>query len=76
MLERFEQRNREMREGHPRILRDATHVLGGSGVGLLLYPALRREAGTLGCALILRSAAVHLYADAGKPSAGGISQRA
>jgi hypothetical protein len=68
MFERLERRNREVWEGHSRILEDVTHVIGGIGVGLLLYPILRRQAKPLAWSLLLLSTALHAYADTVEPS--------
>jgi hypothetical protein len=68
MLERIEQRTREIWEGHPRILEDVTHVIGGIGLGMLLYPVLRHQSKPLAFTLILLSAGLHVYADMVKPS--------
>lgn len=67
MLGRLEARNREIWEGHPRMLEDITHVLGGIGLGLLLYPVLRRQSKLLAYSLVLISTGLHLYADTVKP---------
>lgn len=41
---------------------DSAHVLGGIGVGLLIYPSVHRSARTLGWALVGLSSLMHLYA--------------
>jgi hypothetical protein len=74
MLKRIEQRNQEIWKGHSTILSDATHVIGGIGLGLLLYPVLERRAKSLGWMMTLISSAMHFYADLVKPTEAG-SQR-
>jgi hypothetical protein len=63
MLNRLEQRNREVWAGHSRTLADLTHVIGGAGIGLLLHPAMRRRSKPVGWSLVLLSTALHFYAD-------------
>lgn len=75
MLERLERRNREIWEGHPRMLEDVTHVLGGIGLGLLLYPVLRGRIKVLGYACLLISTALHFYADTVKPARTPLGRR-
>jgi len=70
MLTQVERRNRELWEGHSRVLADATHVLGGLGLGLLLHPTKRGATRPVGWALVLLSTAVHIYADMVKPNGG------
>lgn len=68
MLERMERRNRQVWEGHPRSFEDFTHVLGGVGLGLLLYGLVRPSARRLGWLMVGLSAALHVYAATHKPS--------
>jgi hypothetical protein len=75
MLERLEERNREVWSGHSTILEDVTHVVGGIGVGMLLYPTLARRAKSLGWAMLLVSTAMHFYADLRKPSGNAVERR-
>lgn len=67
MLQRLEERNREIWEGHPRMLQDIAHVLGGVGLGLLLYPVLLRASKSIGYTMLLLSTGAHFYADTVKP---------
>jgi hypothetical protein len=67
MLKEIEQRNQEIWAGHSRMLEDMTHVIGGIGIGILLYPALRCQQKPLGYTLLLISTALHCYADTVKP---------
>jgi hypothetical protein len=76
ILNRIGRRNDEVWEGHSRVLEDLTHTLGGAGVGLVLYPAVRRRSKALGWSLILLSTALHLYADVVKPRQTALRQRA
>jgi hypothetical protein len=55
-------------KGHSRVLEDVTHVIGGIGLGMLLYPALRHRSKALAYILVLLSTALHFYADTVKPS--------
>jgi len=68
MLREIEQRNQEIWEGHSRMLEDVTHVMGGIGIGILLYPALRCQHKPLAYTLLLLSTALHCYADTVKPA--------
>lgn len=43
-------------------LENTAHVIGGIGVGLLIYASVRRSARTLGWALVGLSSLLHLYA--------------
>jgi hypothetical protein len=63
MLNRLEKRNRKMWKGHSHMLEDATHVIGGAGLGLLLYPSVRRRSRSLAYGLLVLSTALHVYAD-------------
>ena len=62
MLEQIEKADRQMWEGHSRVLEDVTHMLGGVGLGLLAYSALRKNARPVGYALMGLSVLLHLYA--------------
>jgi len=75
MLNSLERRNRDIWEGRSHTFEDLTHVIGGAGVGLLLYPALRNRPKAVGWSLILLSTALHLYADIAKPRPTGLRQR-
>ncbi len=79
MLKRIDKRNQALWRGHSSLLEDATHVLGGVGIGLLLQPAVRgaRKSGggrtkSVGWSLIAMSTAMHVYADMVKPSKRGL----
>jgi hypothetical protein len=67
MLRRLNQRNEAIWEGHPRVLEDLTHVIGGIGLGLLLYPIVRQRTKLIGYSMLLMSTALHFYADTVKP---------
>ena len=71
----LEQRNREIWEGHSRILEDVTHTLGGIGLGLVLYPATRRSYKAIGYTLLLASTALHFYADMTGPKSARLVDR-
>ena len=62
MIEKVENAERSLWEGHTHVLEDATHMLGGVGLGLLLYSRLPREARNIGFALVGVSLLMHLYA--------------
>lgn len=77
MLNLLEQRNREIWKGHPTILEDLTHSLGGIGLGLLLYPSTRKPFKAVGYSLVLAATAMHFYADMTRTSkAAGVVDRA
>ncbi len=61
MLTKLEELDRQVWEGR-RVLEDTTHVLGGAGVGLLIYSTVARWARPLGYALLGLSFLLHLYA--------------
>jgi len=65
IVQRLEQRNREIWRDHSTFLEDITHVVGGVGIGLLLSPVLRK-AKPVGWAMVLASTALHFYADTNK----------
>ncbi|MGH2461147.1 MAG: hypothetical protein ACRDIY_20000 [Chloroflexota bacterium] len=62
MLEKIARRDNEIWAGHSRIFEDATHVVGGAGIGLLMCQALSGRSREVGFALIGISAALHVYA--------------
>jgi hypothetical protein len=62
MLERIEERNRAVWAGHPRTLEDATHTIGGMGIGFLLCSAVGDRGRPLGIALVVASVLLHVYA--------------
>ncbi|MCL5959340.1 MAG: hypothetical protein M1358_08480 [Chloroflexi bacterium] len=62
MLNKLEEMDRQVWDAHPRMLEDVTHVLGGAGVGLLVYSAVARWARPIGYTLLGMSFFLHLYA--------------
>lgn len=62
MLERIVRRNDEIWAGHGRVFEDATHVVGGIGIGLLMCSSLGGSSRRLGFAMVAISAALHGYA--------------
>ena len=69
MWKRVQALNEEVWEGHSHTFEDATHAIGGAGIGLLLCSALRDRRQSIGFALIALSALLHLYAYIAKPVA-------
>ncbi len=67
MMERIEARNRAIWEGHTRVFENATHAIGGIGLGFLLCSAVGERARTYGFALVAVSALLHVYAFATAP---------
>jgi hypothetical protein len=61
MLRQLDELDRQVWDGR-HMLEDVTHVLGGIGVGLLVYSRVARWARPLGFALLGLSALLHLYA--------------
>lgn len=72
MLDRLEEMNRLIWEGHTRVLEDTTHVIGGIGLGLLAYPLAGERARPLAALMIGLSAALHLYAFVTSPAATAV----
>ncbi len=73
MLARLEEMDRQVWEGH-RLLEDITHVLGGAGVGLLIYSSVARWARPIGYILMGMSVLLHLYALMAMPMRLGAKQ--
>lgn len=67
MWERAVEINNRVWEDHSHTFEDATHVIGGAGIGLLLCSTLRDRQQSIGFALIALSALLHLYAYLAKP---------
>jgi hypothetical protein len=59
MWNKLERRNRELWRGHSHTFQDLTHVIGGAGLGLLLYPPLRKRSKAVGWSLLLISTGLH-----------------
>lgn len=69
MLQQLEQRNREVWSGHPTMLEDFAHVIGGFGLGLMFASMVtEKQARPVAWAMILTSAGIHCYADMVKPA--------
>jgi hypothetical protein len=62
MMERIEERNRTVWEGHTRLFEDATHVVGGIGLGFLLCSPVGDRARAFGFGLLATSFLLHVYA--------------
>lgn len=62
MFQYLEKLNEEVWAGHSTVLEDATHAVGGIGVGLLVCSTLSGSRKTVGLVLIAASIALHLYA--------------
>lgn len=62
MLEQVENAERSVWGSHTHLLEDTTHVVGGIGLGLLLYSVLPKEARNVGFGLLALSALGHVYA--------------
>jgi hypothetical protein len=68
MLERIEERNRAVWDGHTRTFEDVTHTIGGMGLGFLLCSAIGDRARPLGYALVFASFLLHVYAYVTSPA--------
>jgi hypothetical protein len=73
MMERIETRNRAVWEGHTRLFEDATHVIGGVGLGFLLCSSAGDRARWFGFGLLAMSVLLHVYAYVTSP-AGAMRQ--
>jgi hypothetical protein len=62
MMERIEERNRAVWDGHTHLFEDATHVIGGIGLGFLLGSSVGDRARAFGFGLLAASALLHVYA--------------
>ena len=62
MIEQVESAERSLWEGHTHVLEDVTHMVGGVGLGLLLYSSVPRDARNIGFVLVAASLLMHLYA--------------
>lgn len=62
VIDYLEAMNDQVWAGHSRMLEDATHALGGIGIGLVACSAFDGSTRNAGYALMALSGALHLYA--------------
>ncbi len=74
MLDKLEEFDRQVWEKQPRVVEDMAHVLGGAGVGLLIYSNVARWARPVGYALMAVSLLGHVYALVAPQSKLGVTE--